>query len=163
MADDHAVADVLSHIETVTFTQAVTRDQALRTLADKAMAAGWAKSGYGDAVLRREAAYPTGLHTLGVEIAIPHADAEWTLVPAMLIGVLDEAAAFQPMGGQGGDVMAKIILLLVIPNAEAHLDFLRALVRIHRGRGASCKNSGQTRTCKMLIGYLRQELRSSTV
>ncbi len=43
-----------------------------------------------------------GIHAPGIGIAIPHADAEWTLVPGMIVGALDEPVIFEPMGGQGG-------------------------------------------------------------
>jgi PTS system galactitol-specific IIA component len=105
----------------------VSKDDALAKLADKALEMGWVRQGYREALLRREASYPTGLHAQGLDIAIPHADPEWTLLPSMVVGLLEQPAAFEPMGGQGSQVLARIILLLIIPDADAHIEFLRAI------------------------------------
>jgi PTS system galactitol-specific IIA component len=159
MADVSSSGDLLSRIEIVSVHQAASREEVLHSLAETAVAAGWARPGYAEALLKREAAYPTGLHTRGIEIAIPHADAEWTLFPAMVVGLLDEPVVFQPMGGQGGDVLARVILLLVIPDAEAHIGFLRAMAGFIEDEQL-LQEFGTTRNVDMLIGYLKQELGS---
>lgn len=162
MEDESAGGEVLSHIQTVTLAGQVTRDQALLALAEAAIATGWAREGYGEALIAREAAYPTGLHTRGVQIAIPHADPEWTLVPGMVVGMLDEPVEFQPMGGQGEDVLARIILLLVIPDADAHINFLRALSAFIEDEARLAEFSA-TRNLETLVTYLREELFPRTV
>jgi PTS system galactitol-specific IIA component len=151
----------LSHIETVRLTGAITRDDALTQLAEKAVEAGWARHGYVQALLTREATYPTGLHTRGLDIAIPHADPEWTLIPSMVVGLLEQPAVFQPMGGQGAEVLAKIILLLVIPDADTHVDFLRALSGFIEDPDL-LEDLRRTENVGQLIEYLKAALKQGT-
>jgi galactitol PTS system EIIA component len=157
MADQNLGIGSLRQIATVRIRGAVARDDALAALADKAVQEGWAKPGYAGALIAREAAYPTGLHAAGLDIAIPHADAEWTLVPSMIIGILEEPALFQPMGGQGPEVRAHFILLLVIPDPDTHVDFLRALSGFIQDE-SRLEEFGRTQDISLLTRFLRAEL-----
>lgn len=91
------------------------------------MREGLAKEGFAQALLEREEKYPTGIHASGTGIAIPHADAEWTLVPGMIVAVLKQPVIFEPMGGQGGEVQVNLVFLLLIVNPDDHVAFLSAL------------------------------------
>ena len=119
------MTDLLSNIQVLNICKP-TREAVLQDLSDAAIRAGFAKPGFYEAIIQREDAYPTGLHTPGFEIAIPHADAEWTVEPSLTIGVLKEPVIFQPMGGEGGEVQAKLVFMLTIEDPSEHLDFLKA-------------------------------------
>lgn len=119
--------DVLANIHVLNITEPVTRTELLSKMADLAIEKNWAKPGFSQAVLEREAKYATGLHSPGLDVAIPHADPEWTLLPGMIVSILDQPVPFQPMGGQGDEVQAKIVFLLIIPDADAHIAFLQTL------------------------------------
>jgi len=161
MDDHNPDLGFLTHIETVRFSGSIARDEVLSSLASKAVAAGWAKPGYPEALLAREAAYPTGLHARGMDLAIPHADPEWTLVPALVVGILQQPASFQPMGGQGPEVLATFVLLLVIPSADAHVEFLRALTGFIEDQRL-LEELGRTQNVELLTEYLRSELQPRT-
>ncbi len=149
--------EILSNIKIVHITQPATSKEVLATLANVAVANGWAKPGYTEAVWTREEKYPTGLHAQGVEIAIPHADPEWTTIPAMVVGSLSHPACFQPMGGQGAEVQASFIFLLVIPDADAHIRFLQALSSFIENEEL-LRGLDQSRDVNVLIDHLRKEL-----
>lgn len=118
---------VLSNVSVMHFLNPISQEELIRQMGQFAIENGWAKKGYIEALLAREEKFATGLHTSGVEVAIPHADPEWTNEPGMVVGVLDEPVVFQPMGGYGGDVMAKFVFMLIIPDADSHIEFLSAL------------------------------------
>ena len=103
-----------------------TRQEVLKELSDAAIEAGYAKAGYHQAILEREEKYPTGLHIPLIEVAIPHADAEWAIKPSVTIGIMENPVAFQPMDGAGGDVQAGLVFMLTIEEPKNHIDFLRA-------------------------------------
>lgn len=148
---------MLSNTKITHLSKPATSQEVIQTLAEMAISEGWAKEGYGDAVWQRELQYPTGLHTVGIEVAIPHADPEWTLVPAMIVGVLSQPALFKPMGGEGGDVEASLVFLLVIPDPDSHIDFLKAFsATIEDEKIMSAFN--ETRQIDLLIDNLRKEL-----
>ncbi len=118
-------ADLLSNLQVIK-SKHTTREEVLKELAAAAITAGYAKKGFDGALLEREAKYPTGLHTPQIEVAVPHADAEWTLQPSIVIGILDEPVIFEPMGGEGGEVQVELVFMLTIEDPSEHVDFLRA-------------------------------------
>ena len=102
------------------------RIDVLKELSNAAVNAGYAKEGFGKAIIERELKYPTGLHTPEIEVAVPHADAEWTILPSLTIGILETPVIFEPMGGEGGDVKVELVFMLTIEDPSEHVDFLRA-------------------------------------
>jgi len=102
------------------------KEEVLEDLSNAAINAGYAKSGYLEAILEREEKYPTGLHTPEIEVAIPHADAEWANTPSLTIGLLEHPVTFKPMGGEGGDVAVEIVFMLTIKEPKQQINFLRA-------------------------------------
>ena len=102
------------------------KEEVLEDLSNAAIKAGYAKSGYLEAILEREEKYPTGLHTPEIEVAIPHADAEWANAPSLTIGLLEHPVTFKPMGGEGGDVAVEIVFMLTIKEPKQQIKFLQA-------------------------------------
>lgn len=118
---------VLNSLQITRFDQALDRRELLQKMAEIAFENGWVKEGFAQALLEREEKYPTGIHAPGSGIAIPHADAEWTVVPGMVVAVLGQPVVFEPMGGQGGEVQANLVFLLLISDPDDHVAFLSAL------------------------------------
>ncbi len=118
---------VLNSLQITRIEQALNRRELLSHLAEIAIENGWAKEGFAQALVEREEKYPTGIHAPGSGIAIPHADAEWTIVPGLIVAVLEQPVAFEPMGGQGGEVQASLVFLLLISDPDDHVAFLSAL------------------------------------
>ena len=102
------------------------KEEVLEDLSNAAINAGYAKQGYHKAIMERENEYPTGLHTPEIEVAIPHADAEWANTPSLTIGLLEHPVTFKPMGGEGGDVAVQIVFMLTIKEPKQQINFLRA-------------------------------------
>ena len=122
-------ADILDNLIVLRTTKK-TKEEVLRVLSDAAIDAGYAKPGYHAAILEREEKYPTGLHIPKIEVAIPHADVEWTIKSSITVGILDEPVTFQPMGGEGGEVQAGLVFMLTIKDPKEHIDFLRAFTNL---------------------------------
>lgn len=149
-------ADLLSNLIVIK-SEKKTKEDVLQELSDAAVAAGYAKPGYGQAILEREAKYPTGLHTPEIEVAVPHADAEWTVCPSLTIAILAEPVIFEPMGGEGGEVNAELVFMLTIEDASEHVDFLRAFSSVMEAPQIliDFKNSGDAQP---LIDIIRAKM-----
>ena len=119
--------ELLTNIDLVEFSGNLSCEDVLTKMGNTAIEKGWAKEGYVEALLAREAEFATGLHA-SVDIAIPHADSKWTNEPAILVGFLKDPVNFQPMGGQSDVVPVKIVFMLVIKDNDSHIDFLRAMM-----------------------------------
>jgi PTS system galactitol-specific IIA component len=152
----NVAADLLSNLIVIKSTK-TSKEEVLQELSDAAIAAGYARPGYCQAILEREAKYPTGLHTPEIEVAVPHADAEWTIKPSLTIAILDEPVIFEPMGGEGGLVNAELVFMLTIEDASEHLDFLRSFSSLMEVPQVliDFKNSGDP---EELISIIREKM-----
>ena len=117
--------DLLDNINVIKINKD-TKEEVLEILSNIAIKAGYAKPVYYEAILERELKYPTGLHTPEIEVAIPHADAEWANEPSLTIGLLENPVTFEPMGEEGGDVAVEIVFMLTIKEPKEQINFLRA-------------------------------------
>jgi len=122
--------EILSNIEVLNLDHSSDREEVLSKMAEVVIEKGYAVPGFLNAVLERERKYPTGLHTRGVEVAIPHADPEWTIKPSLTVGVLEAPVEFEPMGGEGDLVQARLIFMLTIADPSEHLSFLKAFATL---------------------------------
>ncbi len=147
---------VLDNISSLRFSEEMTWQQLLSKMSDEAIKNGWAKEGFKDALLTREEKFATGLHA-SIDIAIPHADAEWTIEPAMVAATLDTPVPFNPMGGEGGMVQAQFVFMLVIPDADAHLDFLQAIAGFIEDEEL-LGDLAETKDITKLISYLKENM-----
>ncbi len=148
---------LLDNIVVKKFTDTVSRQDLLTEMGNGTVESGWAKPGFVQALLTREEKYPTGLHTLGVEVAIPHADPEWTITPAMVVGISTHPVAFEPMGGEGDKVQARFIFMLLIPDAETHMQFLQTLAEFIEDE-AKLSQMGKTNDVTPLIDFFRSRM-----
>ncbi len=148
---------ILSNIIELRFTDPIDRIELLTTMSEEAQKNQWVKPGYLEALLTRENKYPTGLHTLGVEVAIPHADPEWTITPGMIVSVLEQPTDFEPMGGQGDMVKARFVFLLLIPDADTHLQFLQTLAEFIEDED-KLANLGKTKDINPLLQFFKDNL-----
>ncbi|MCD4526514.1 PTS sugar transporter subunit IIA [Nocardioides sp. cx-173] len=100
---------------------------ALRLLGRAATEQGFAAPTYVDALLAREAAYPTGL-PLPVPVAIPHADATHVRVPALAALVPPAPLTFGEMGSRDRTVQAELVLLLLVDDPGQQVGLLGRLI-----------------------------------
>jgi galactitol PTS system EIIA component len=89
------------------------RDGALRLLATAAVEQGYARESFVDAVVEREASFPTGL-PLPLPVAIPHADASHILKPGLAALVPATPLRFGEMGSRTRTVEAGFVLMLLV-------------------------------------------------
>ncbi|MDQ2705396.1 MAG: PTS sugar transporter subunit IIA [Pseudomonadota bacterium] len=104
-------------------------EQAIRLLAGKLEALGYVKPSYADAVVRREAAMPTGL-PLGqaLNVAIPHTDPEHVIRPGVALGVLSAAVDFANMEEPDEMVPVGVVFLLAIDDRDKQIDMLQEIM-----------------------------------
>lgn len=96
-------------------------------LAGLLLAGGKVRQSYTEAVLAREAQFPTGLPTPGAAIAIPHTDVEHCVEPAVAIGILKGPVEFAEMGSPDSSLEVRIVFLLSVTKPEDHVEWLGRL------------------------------------
>lgn len=94
---------------------------------------GYAKSTYIDALVAREAEYPTGLDIDGVGIAIPHTDVSHVKKAGLAIARLNNHVRFIQMGTED-PVDVSLVFMLAVVDPKAHLELLQRIVTVIQDR-----------------------------
>lgn len=114
----------------VIFSGVKTKREALSQLADILHAQGKVKGTYKEAVLQREADFPTGLETFPYGIAIPHTDSIHVNEPAVAISILEHKLPFIQMGSSDEEVQVEFIFMLALKKTEDQLELLQLFVEL---------------------------------
>ena len=110
--------------------QASTSDAAIEKLGELLENQGYVRDTFINAVKEREKVFSTGLPTPGIQVAIPHADIEHIIQPAIAIGVAETPIEFGEMGNPDSTVGARIICMLAVTESETLVSLLQNLVGI---------------------------------
>lgn len=117
-------------IYTLLDLESENRNQALRLMSQALEKFGAVKPGHAQAITAREDAYPTGLPTMGIQVAIPHAGAEWTNFSALLFCRLKNPAPFVSMEDDEENLNVRLVFMLALKNSSEHTDILGRLMEI---------------------------------
>lgn len=89
---------------------------------------GIVKDTYCQAILEREANFPTGLNTHGINVAIPHADVCHVNTASLCVAVLNPAVDFHAMDEPEDAVSVHLVIMLVLTEPHGHLEMLQKIV-----------------------------------
>lgn len=119
--------------------EAADREDFFRKLAVELGAQGYIKDTWFDAIMEREANYPTGLTCQAISVAIPHVEPEHIAKPYIAVIKPKTPIEFEGMGGIGGTVPAELIVNLgLLAHVESQVFVLQALMCIFMEE-ASCE------------------------
>lgn len=108
-----------------------SRDEALRSMAERFVEQGFSKATFPQAIIDREQKYPTGLPAEAFGIAISHCDSEHVNVSAIGVSVLDKPVEFEMMGGMpGGPLSVYVIFMLAIKDPKAQVPTLQKMMAV---------------------------------
>ncbi len=105
-------------------------EEALRMMAEMFVQEGAAKPSYPDAIIAREAQYPTALPAEAFDIAIPHTFAEHVNEPAMGICVLKNPVEFKQMGSPEITLHPQLLFMLAITDPKDQITLLRKIMKL---------------------------------
>lgn len=97
---------------------------------------GYVKDTFIKAVIEREKVFPTGLQTKDINVALPHADAEHVIKPAIIISILKKPIIFNVMGESDKEILVKIIFMLALNKPHDQLLMLQQLMNLFQKEGS---------------------------
>lgn len=106
------------------------KEDVLNFLSTKLLENDYVKPGYPQAIIDREELYPTGLPSLGVNIAIPHADNDLVFKTTIAIGVLKDSVEFCSMENREKKLNVQIVIMLAIKEPHGQIEMLQKVVSI---------------------------------
>jgi PTS system galactitol-specific IIA component len=103
---------------------------AMKHLGQALVDRGLVRPSFPRAVIEREAAAPTGLAFPSHNVAVPHADPEHVIAPAIALATLDRPVPFGEMGNPEAQLDVEIIAMLALPDKEsAQSELVRMIER----------------------------------
>ncbi len=103
------------------------KNEVLNFLAEKLYDEKFVKEGYQEAVVKREAEYPTALPA-EIKVAIPHCDHNLVNEPAIAMGVLKNTVDFQAMDDPSMTLGVKIVIMLALNEPHGHITMLQKII-----------------------------------
>lgn len=114
---------------------ASTNLDALTQLANHLHDAGVVTAEYKDAILKREASFPTGLMTQTGGVAIPHTDPDKVVEPQIGFMRLKEPVTFHQMG-DNAEIKVNVLFMLALKKSDDQLSMLQKLMALFQNQEA---------------------------
>ena len=131
-----------------------TRDELFDRIFVELEREGYVKPSFRKALEEREDAYPTGLRTTSVGVAIPHVDVEHVLKNAVLVVTLKNPIQFHEMGGAPHSfVNVECVLVILLNSTDKQLKLLMGFMDIVRNPAdlLALRNAQDSPTAKTLL------------
>lgn len=125
----------------------------MRVLGQKLRAAGCVRPTFEMATLAREKRSPTGLPFPGQAVAMPHAEPEHVIVPAVAIASLARPVSFRQMGAPGVKLAVSLVVMPALTAKEQAAGELARLVELLQDEALRCA-LGDAQTCNAMYAML---------
>jgi len=110
--------------------EASSQKDLLLKLANQFLAEGLVKPSFLQAILDREAVYPTGLPATAFDIAIPHCAASNVNETSMAVATLKHPVEFQQMGSVEITLHPQVVFMLAIQDPDKQLETLQKIMGV---------------------------------
>lgn len=132
--------------------EASCAEEALEGLAELLRRQGFVRESFAEAVKERERLYSTGLAFPEMGIAIPHAQAEHVISPALAVGILKNTVEFRHMGMPEVPVETRIVFMPAVLDEEEQPEYLAGLLDVFQTEGsltrlAACQSPEEAADC----------------
>ncbi|NLZ54427.1 MAG: PTS sugar transporter subunit IIA [Thermoanaerobacteraceae bacterium] len=111
-----------------------TKEDVIKEMATILINNGYVKETYLKAILEREKVFPTGLYTESLGVAIPHADIEHVIKPAIAVATLKNPVKFNVMENPENEIDIKIVFMLAITDPKMQVNVLKNLVSLFQNK-----------------------------
>lgn len=116
--------------QVVMIHEKLDQKEVFKKLADLLNEKGYTKDSYYEAICEREKAFPTGLYTEGINVAIPHCDVKNVNEAAICVGVLEQPAQFARMDDPEAMIDVQLVVMLALKEAHGHIGMLQKVISL---------------------------------
>jgi PTS system galactitol-specific IIA component len=136
---------------------ATTKEEALTIMADRLYDLGYVKETFRDAILDREAHYPSGLPMEEDKIAIPHTDAEHVNQSVICFAQLASPVDFSVMGDPSQTVSVQMISMFALKEKKEIGHLLEILITTYQD-AELLRNLKESNDTQHLYQLLREHI-----
>ncbi|MBS7527604.1 PTS sugar transporter subunit IIA [Fusibacter paucivorans] len=122
------LGDLITENLILTEVNCVSKEEALKLLFDKLFNHGYVKDSFYQAILEREANYPTGLLLPKFNVAIPHVSPEYVNQSALAIAILKQPVPFHRMDDSDETVDVHVIFNIALADGGKQVEVLQAIM-----------------------------------
>jgi galactitol PTS system EIIA component len=127
----YTLIDLLNIEHILLDVNAVDARDAIQLLTAALAKTGHVELEFANDVWEREKSFPTGLPTMPLPVAIPHADPTYVRQSGVCIGVLQSSVLFSQMGTDGStELDIRLVFLLAIKEREKQVDMIQQLMTL---------------------------------
>lgn len=137
--------------------EADNSDDFLIKISDFLCQKGYVKESYKEAIITREHAYPTGLPTQSIVVAMPHTDIEHAIIPNIAVIKFAHEVPFKEMANDVNIVQAKMAFVLIVTEPKSQVKTLQALMELFCKEG-SLERIYASNTKEKLLNALLEEM-----
>lgn len=116
--------------------EAENYEDAIRQVGALLYNGGYVKDTYIDAVVEREADFPTGLILQDIEIAMPHTAGIHVNKPAVCVAKMKRPVEFGHMGDPDTKVKAEMLFMMAILDPDAQIETLQNMMGVFQNSQA---------------------------
>jgi PTS system galactitol-specific IIA component len=124
------IAELLDPDFVICNLKALDAEKVIRHLGGLLYEKGLVKDTFVEAILAREKEMPTGLPIGEINAAIPHADIEHVIEPALAVATLREPVSFQVMVNPEESVEVSIVFLLALNKPHDQIEMLQKVAMV---------------------------------
>ena len=124
------IGDLITEELILTGLDCGSKEEALRKLSDRLLEGGYVNASFYDAVLEREANYPTGLLLPGCNVAIPHVSPEYIEKSGLAIAVLKTPVLFHRMDESTETVDVHVIFNIALADGDKQVEVLQTIMSL---------------------------------
>ncbi len=110
-------------------------EEIIRKLGGMLFKKQYVKESYIQAVLEREKVFPTGLQTMTIGFAIPHADSQHVLQSTVAVATLTTPIIFKAMDNPDVDIPVSMVMMLAIDDPDKVVETLTKIISIVEDEG----------------------------
>jgi len=127
----YKLVDLLKPEHILVNVEATDSQEAIRKLTAALVETDHVTPEFAEDVWKREGAFPTGLPTQPLAVAIPHADPDHVNQSAVCVAMLNSPVQFSQMGTDGSTVLdVHIVFLLAIKEKEKQVETIQQLMML---------------------------------
>lgn len=141
----------------ITDLDAKNQREVLTILTNKLRQYDLVKDTFLKAILKREAKYPTGLHTETIDVAIPHTDKIYVNSPSIAVATLTHPVNWEQMGSPGVIDHPILVIMLAIKDPKKQLSLLANLMVLLQNH-IELKRIAETKDKKEIVKILNSYL-----
>ena len=137
--------------------EAESSEEALAIVCAKLLDEGKIKEGYLEAILAREAEYPTGLDLEGINVAIPHTDWIWSNTTQLVVATFAKPVTWHSMEDPDETVDVSMMIMSLFDDPSHQIEALTKIMGVVQDQGLVARLAGSSSVQEIAQAFIQRE------